>query len=105
MSDDFDSITFPFKINYILVFFGFFKLFIILRVVLIRQIYMSPRSSRLCRMYGCESNYLYAIKCLFKDTPMMLIGIVFMSSILVFALSLRIAERYVLAYSDRSATG
>ena len=48
-------------------------------------------------MYGCESNYLYAIKCLFKDTPMFLIGIVFICSILIFALSLRIAERDVQA--------
>jgi potassium intermediate/small conductance calcium-activated channel subfamily N protein 2 len=46
-------------------------------------------------MYGCESDYLYAIKCLFKDSPMLLIGIVFTSSILIFALSLRIAERDV----------
>lgn len=42
-------------------------------------------------MYGCECNYLYAIKCLFKDSPMGLIGIVFICSILIFALSLRIA--------------
>jgi len=48
-------------------------------------------------MYGCEANYLYAIKCLFKDTPMFLIGIVFICSILIFALSLRIAERDVQA--------
>lgn len=48
-------------------------------------------------MYGCEANYLYAIKCLFKDTPMLLIGIVFICSILIFATSLRIAERDVQA--------
>ena len=87
----YDSFSFPFKINYVLVFLGFGKLFIILRVVLIRQSYMSPRSNRLCRMYGCESNYLYAVKCLFKDSPMSLIGIVFVCSILIFALGLRIA--------------
>ena len=46
-------------------------------------------------MYGCECDYLYAIKCLFKDSPMILIGIVFMTSIFFFALSLRIAERDV----------
>lgn len=44
-------------------------------------------------MYGCESNYLYAIKCLFKDSPLCLIGVVFAISIVIFALSLRIAER------------
>ena len=46
-------------------------------------------------MYGCESHYLYAIKCLFKDSPMLLIGIVFIASIFIFALTLRIAEREV----------
>lgn len=46
-------------------------------------------------MYGCEANYLYSIKCLFKDSPMLLIGIVFICSILIFSLSLRIAERDV----------
>lgn len=99
-SNLYDSYAFPYKVNYVLVFLGFGKLFIILRVVLIRQIYMSPRSSRLCRMYGCESNYLYAIKCLFKDSPMSLIGIVFVSSILIFALGLRIAERDLVQWDD-----
>lgn len=87
----YDSFSFPFKLNYVFVFLGFGKLFIILRVILIRQIYMSPRSSRLCRMYGCQSDYLYATKCLFKDSPLALIGIVFVSSVLIFALGLRIA--------------
>lgn len=39
----YDDFTFNFKINYILVVVGFAKIFIILRVVLLRQIYMSPR--------------------------------------------------------------
>ena len=100
MIDNYDGFTFDYKFNYILVFLGFGKLFIILRVILTGTSYMSPRcknivivASRLCRMYGCEANYLYAIKCLFKDSPMMLIGIVFLCSIFIFALSLRIAER------------
>jgi len=49
----YDSFSFKFKVNYVLVITSFFKLFIILRVVLMKQIYMSPRSNRLCRMYGC----------------------------------------------------
>lgn len=61
-------------------------------------------ASRLCRMYGCESNYLYAIKCLFKDSPMLLIGIVFVSSILIFALSLRIAERDVTSILQQNSS-
>ena len=43
MSDNYDEISFDFKLNYILVFLGFSKLFIILRVVLTNTIYMSPR--------------------------------------------------------------
>ena len=39
----YDDFEFQFKINYILVVIGFAKIFIILRVVLLRQIYMSPR--------------------------------------------------------------
>lgn len=43
MNDNYDGFTFDFKLNYILVFLGFFKLFIILRVVLTNTVYMSPR--------------------------------------------------------------
>ena len=43
MSDNFDGISFDYQLNYILVFLGFSKLFIILRVVLTNTVYMSPR--------------------------------------------------------------
>ena len=43
MSDNFDGINFDYQLNYILVFLGFSKLFIILRVVLTNTVYMSPR--------------------------------------------------------------
>ena len=43
MTDNFDGITFDYQLNYILVFLGFSKLFIILRVVLTNTVYMSPR--------------------------------------------------------------
>ena len=103
--DVYDGFFFDFKVNYVLVVLSFTKIFIILRVVLLRQIYMSPRSSRLCRMYGCESDYLYAIKCLFKDTPLSLIGIVFACSILIFSISLRIAERNLVIEYPRHFNG
>ena len=51
-------------------------------------------------MYGCSSDYVYAIKCLFKDSPLALIGIVFVASILIFSISLRIAERYFSVYEE-----
>lgn len=43
MNDNYDGVSFNFQLNYILVFLGFSKLFIILRVVLTNTVYMSPR--------------------------------------------------------------
>lgn len=43
MADSYDGFTFDYKFNYILVFLGFGKLFIILRVILTGTTYMSPR--------------------------------------------------------------
>ena len=43
MTNNYDGISFDFQLNYILVFLGFSKLFIILRVVLTNTVYMSPR--------------------------------------------------------------
>lgn len=92
-SDIYDSFDFEYKINYILVMLGFLRIFIVLRGVLLSTSYMTPRGSRNCRMYGCKNDYLFAIKCLFKDSPMMLMGAVFIGSIMIFALLLRMAER------------
>lgn len=43
LTDDYDNFSFDYKINYVLVVLGFFKMFIILRVILNNTIYMSPR--------------------------------------------------------------
>lgn len=55
----YDGFEFDYSFNYILVVLGLVKLFIALRVILMRQAYMSPRCNfffivahRLCRMYG-----------------------------------------------------
>lgn len=47
MMNNYDSFTFDYKFNYILVFLGFGKLFIILRVILTGTVYMSPRCKHL----------------------------------------------------------
>ena len=49
-------------------------------------------------MYGCDCDYLYSIKCLFKERPMTLMGAVFIASIFIFALLLRMAERDLIYY-------
>lgn len=89
-----NNYSFDFKLNYLLVILGMFRLFIILRVFLLKTDYMSPRANRVCRLYEARSDYLYAIKCLFKDYPLPLIGVFFVVSIAIFSLALRISERY-----------
>jgi hypothetical protein len=49
MNDNYDGFVFDYKLNYVLVVFGFAKMFIILRVVLSNTIYMSPRCTNVVR--------------------------------------------------------
>ena len=49
-------------------------------------------------MYGCENGYYYALKCLMKRWPLLMIGISILSSIAVFGYALRICERLFLLY-------
>jgi hypothetical protein len=54
MTDSYDGFSFDYKFNYILVFLGFSKIFIILRVILTNTIYMSPRCKDLfIKQVGC----------------------------------------------------
>lgn len=88
-----NNYTFDFKLNYLLVLLGFARAYILLRVFLLKTEYMSPRANRVCRLYEAKSDYLYSIKCLFKDYPLPLIGVFFAVSIIIFALCIRITER------------
>lgn len=54
---------------------------------------MTPRSVRVSNMYEAQNGYLYAIKGLFMDSPMMLIGVSFIVSIFYFTIAMRICER------------
>ena len=43
-------------------------------------------------MYGCRPNYLFGIKCAFKDNPLLLISIIFIISVVISACGLVICE-------------
>lgn len=98
----YDRFWFDYKINYLLISFGFNKIYLLIRFALINQLYLNPRcklinynlANRLCRMYGTSADYLYAIKCLFKDRPLILISLTLGISFCNFCISLRICERY-----------
>lgn len=90
--DIYDNLFFSYKFNYVLVLAGFLRLFFVMRLFLERTSYMTPRASRNCTMYGCRADYLFAIKCLFKNEPLYLMGVVFSVSIVMFALGFRVSE-------------
>ena len=46
-------------------------------------------------MYLCESNYLFAIKCLMNNNPTKIVFINIISSIFIFGHALRISERFL----------
>jgi hypothetical protein len=44
-------------------------------------------------MYGCQANFSFSLKCLFKDNPLLLIIILFTTSSLLFSYAVYLAER------------
>lgn len=54
--------------------------------------YASTRATRICRMYGCESGYFYAAKCLMAETPLKSTTIMFIISLVMFGHMLRVCE-------------
>ena len=59
-------------------------------------------ANRLCKMYGCKADFSFSLKCLFKDNPMILIGIFFTVSAMIFAFQIYLVERRAAFLSDNS---
>lgn len=58
------------------------------------------KANRLCKMYGCKANFSFSLKCMFKDNPLMLIGIFFTISSIIFAFQIYLVERRAAHLSD-----
>lgn len=50
-------------------------------------------ANRLCKMYGCKADFSFSLKCMFKDNPMLLIGVLFAISATIFAFQIYLVER------------
>lgn len=51
-------------------------------------------------MYGCQVDYSYALKCLFKEHPLKLICIMYSLTALIFAYMIYLAERQLVSQSN-----
>lgn len=85
--------TYTLYVNEILSLLSLLRFYVLIRLFLFRSVYMNPRSHRLCKMHGCQANYEYALKCLFKDSPALLILLFFTASIILFAYAIQLCER------------
>lgn len=83
----------PIKLNYILALASLLKLLILIPSFLNTLKFKNPRSSRVCKIYGCESSILYELKCYFKEEPIKLVVILIFCSIALFTFGFRICER------------
>ena len=63
------------------------------RVLSILSIYRSGRAQRICIMNGSEARSSYAIKCLMKEQPLLLVSSMMIIGILIGGYCLRILER------------
>jgi hypothetical protein len=84
---------FHYKLNHILALLLMLRIYIVIRVILSGSKYSTTRATRLGRMFGCRTGYQYTVKCLFRESPMVLICSVFISSIFFFSWALRVAEK------------
>ena len=93
--DLYDKLIVTYELNDFLDIYILMRTFILFRVLLNTTDYTSTRATRICRMYGCNSGYLYAIKCLMNQTPLKTVTILFFVSILLGGQAIRICEEYI----------
>lgn len=82
-----------FKVNYVLVLGSLFKFGLFIPSLLNMHKFKNPRSSRVCKIYGCSDSNLYTIKCNFKQNPILLITSAFLFSFIIFSFAFRVSER------------
>lgn len=79
-----------YKLNYVLVIGSLLKLGLLIPCLMNMLKFKNPRSSRICKIYGCSNSNLYAIKCYFKQTPITLVAFIFLVCILSFSFAYRV---------------
>ena len=51
-------------------------------------------------MYGCKADFSFSLKCMFKDNPLILIGVFFTISSMIFAFQIYLVERRAAYLAD-----
>eukprot|EP01017_Pseudomicrothorax_dubius_P030419 TRINITY_DN3797_c0_g1_i1.p1 TRINITY_DN3797_c0_g1~~TRINITY_DN3797_c0_g1_i1.p1 ORF type:complete len:269 (-),score=35.14 TRINITY_DN3797_c0_g1_i1:778-1584(-) len=80
-------------INDILNLIQLLQVIFMVRMMLTLSYYYNGSSQRIMSLTSIEPNYMFVTKCLFKTYPFGFIGLLFITSILIFGFALRICER------------
>ena len=94
-----DSVDYQFKLNYLMVIFACFRISYFGTSVLMKSQYMSPRSKRICKLYGTNPGLIFCLRSIFKDNPFYFIITIFLISVSMFTVTFRIAEYPVYSFS------
>jgi len=93
---------YQYKVNYIMIILACFRVSYFGTAALIRSQYMSPRSGRICKLYGAYPGLLFCLRSIFKDNPFCFVATIFFISVLMFTFAFRIAETVI--YTTSPAT-
>jgi hypothetical protein len=82
------------------------RIYLFYSSLLSTSIYLSTRASRICRIYGSDCDYLFGLKCVFAETPLVVLCTLFLGLLVVLANMVRISERQIpgsgLSYLENS---
>ena len=79
--------------DFLLCLMVFIRLPYIIRVILILTDFKEPRAQRVCNIYGCDANNLFALKCIMKETSHKIVFMALIVSMSTFSYCLRLFER------------
>jgi hypothetical protein len=89
----YDCVYLMHKTNHLLGIVMLMRSYIIIRTIVATTIYASPRASRICRLYGCEHNFMFSIKCIMQEKPLRALAFLFIFTVLVFGYGLKLSEQ------------
>lgn len=72
-----------------------FRIHFLLRTLLSLSDYTEARAQRVCKFYGCEANYNFALKALMKQSPWTVLSWMILVTLLMMSYQLRLFERKV----------
>ena len=84
--------TIQYEINDIMLFFCFFRLYLVLKFVLYLTQFKNPRAQRICSMNGCDASSMFAVKALMKQKPYEILFCSLFATTIIFGFQLRIFE-------------